>query len=203
MKIAVIDYEAGNLRSVETALKHLGADFVITKKPEEILKADRAVFPGVGDAGASMKVLTDTGIGDAIKEFVKTGKRLLGICIGCQILLDRSEERNAGCLGIIPGHAALFPVKKGFKVPHMGWNPIHHGEGHEIFKGIPDGASFYFVHSYYPVLEDKSMEICSTDYILPFSSGYAKDNVTAFQFHPEKSGPYGLRLIQNFIEMGD
>ena len=199
--IGVVDYEAGNLKSVELALKHLGADFYISKDPKDFRTADRMIFPGVGEALSSMEVLRKTGLGDAVKEFAASGRPLLGICVGCQILFDFSEERDADCLGIIPGRILEFPKDMGLKVPHMGWNQVEHGGRHEIFNGIPDNSSFYFVHSYYPKPSSISCEIGRTEYGIEFTSAVAQDNVVATQFHPEKSGELGLMLLQNFLSL--
>lgn len=197
--IGIVDYEAGNLKSVETAMKHLGADFVISNDPEVLLKADRMIFPGVGEAHASMDVLNKTGLGEAVKEFALSGKPLLGICLGCQIFFDHSEERDTNCLGIIPGTIKEFPSDMGLKVPHMGWNQVRHQNRHPVFAGIEEDSSFYFVHSYYPSPSEIGDEVGRTEYGFEFSSAASRDNVVATQFHPEKSGEIGLRLLKNFI----
>jgi len=199
--IGVVDYEAGNLKSVELALRHLGADFYVSKDPEKLITADRMIFPGVGEAFASMAVLGKTGLGDAVKEFAASGKPLLGICVGCQILFDFSEERNTDCLGIIPGKILEFSADMGLKVPHMGWNQVSHLGRHPVFNGIADDSSFYFVHSYYPHPEADGLEIGRTEYGIEFTSAVARDNVVATQFHPEKSGEIGLKLLGNFISL--
>lgn len=201
MKIGVVDYQAGNLRSVETALMHLEADFTVSDRPDVLKHSDKLIFPGVGEARASMAVLKSTGLGEMIKEFAGSGKPLLGICIGAQILLERSEERDTECLALIPGTARRFPAGSGLKIPHMGWNQVSPVVHHPLFKSIPIGTSFYFVHSYYPDVKDSAHELCQTEYGLIFASGLWKENVTAVQFHPEKSGEFGLRLLNNFIEM--
>ena len=146
MKIGVVDYEAGNLRSVETALAYLGYDFVTSDKPEVLAKSDRLVFPGVGEAASAIAVLQKRGLDQFIREYVTHGP-MIGICIGAQILFECSEERNARMLGLLPGEVKRFPPDCGVKVPHMGWNNVWHGNRHPVFDGIPDGASFYFNHS--------------------------------------------------------
>ncbi|MBN1799582.1 MAG: imidazole glycerol phosphate synthase subunit HisH [Spirochaetales bacterium] len=199
MSIAVVDYNAGNLRSVETALKHLRAEFFITSDPDKILKADKLIFPGVGEARAAMKVLHETNLDQAITDYYKSGRPFLGICLGSQIILDSSEESRTACLGLIPGVARRFPRQAGYKVPHMGWNQVLHNGSHYLFKGIPDAASFYFVHSYYPDPYEQKARITDTEYMIKFCSTLSVNNLTAVQFHPEKSGKYGLKLLQNFL----
>ena len=199
MKIGVVDYEAGNLRSVETALFHLGADYTVSGNPETVLGSDRIIFPGVGEARAAMETLRSRGLDEALVEFAARGKLLLGICIGCQIALEHSEERDTKCLGLVPGRVKKFDAGKGYKVPHMGWNEVFRNRKDPLFDGIPQGSSFYFVHSYYPEAADAEYELCYTEYINRFSSCIRKDNVYAVQFHPEKSGIFGLRLLENFL----
>lgn len=197
--IGIVDYEAGNLRSVETAMKHLGADFFISRSPSDFKNAERMIFPGVGEAAASMKVLKETGLDEAVISFAESGKPLLGICLGCQIFFDFSEERNTDCLGLIPGRISEFSKDMNLKVPHMGWNQVEHMNRHPVFKNIPENSSFYFVHSFYPAPADRKYEIGKTGYGIEFTSAASKDNIVATQFHPEKSGEVGLKLIENFI----
>ncbi len=196
--IGIVDYDAGNLKSVETAMRHLGADFFVSQDPGRLMTADRMIFPGVGEAKSSMEVLKRTGLDEAVKSFAASGKPLLGICLGCQIFFDYSEERDTQCLRIIPGTVKEFSAGMGLKVPHMGWNQVAHGGRHAVFAGIKENSSFYFVHSFYPSAE-KRYEIGSTEYGIEFTSAAARDNVVATQFHPEKSGETGLKLLQNFI----
>ena len=203
MKVGVVDYRSGNLRSVELALAHLGVDFVVSQKPADFAGVDRLVFPGVGEARAAMTAITDLGLDVFIKRFAASGKPLLGICLGCQILMQASEERSTDCLGVFPGVVKRFGSMPGYKVPHMGWNQVWHRNRHPVFAGIPDGASFYFVHSYYVECADETLEIADTDYVVPFTSGVARKNVIAFQFHPEKSGKHGLKLLENFFSMSE
>jgi glutamine amidotransferase len=197
--IGVVDYRAGNLKSVETALRYLGADFFVSQDPKRLIDADRLLFPGVGEAAAAMGVLRETGLDETILAFFVSGKPLLGICIGCQIALESSEERDTACLGLVRGRVVRFTPDLGLKVPHMGWNQVTPVREHRIFEGIPTGSSFYFVHSYYPLPQRKDRILAKTEYGISFASSIWKDNLVAVQFHPEKSGEVGLRLLQNFI----
>jgi len=203
MKIGVVDYEAGNLRSVETALRAIGADYLVADTPEPLLATDRLVFPGVGDAKAAMDVLERSGLADAVREFFRSGRRILGICVGSQIVLDASEENDARCLGLVPGSARRFPADLGLKVPHMGWNQVENTTGEPLFDGITPGTSFYFVHSYYPAPAQPEHRLGTTEYGITFAAGVHRDNLTAVQFHPEKSGEAGLRLLSNFLAMDE
>ncbi len=203
MRVAVIDYQAGNLRSVETALRHLGAEFCITARPEEALGAERLLVPGVGEARAAMEVLDPGGLGQAVREFAASGRPVLGICLGAQVIFARSEERDTPCLGILPGTVRRFPPslrQAGLKVPHMGWNRVFARGGHPLLDGVPDGSWFYFVHSYYPQPADPGLVLAECEYGLRFAAGVGRGNLAAFQFHPEKSGSPGLRLLANFLE---
>ncbi|MFP4365039.1 MAG: imidazole glycerol phosphate synthase subunit HisH [Spirochaetia bacterium] len=199
MKVTVIDYDAGNLRSVETALTYLGLEYVVSSKPEDCLKAEKILFPGVGEAKAAMGVLQKQGLDSALKEAFKKGTPILGICLGSQIVMDYSQEGNAECLGLIPGKAVKFPEIPGCKVPHMGWNTVEPVVSTPLFSDIPHDTSFYFVHSYYPKPENSSFILCETEYGIKFASGIKNENCTAFQFHPEKSGVFGLKLLYSFI----
>lgn len=201
MKVAVVDYEAGNLRSVETALTYLGADFFVSPEPKEILKADAVIFPGVGEARSAMEVLALRGLGDALRETAGRGKPLFGICLGSQIVLSRSEERDVACLDLIPGVARRFADAPGLKIPHMGWNTLSVRSFHPVFEGLQDNSSFYFVHSYYPDPSEDALCIGTTEYGLEFCAAFARDNVVATQFHPEKSGKNGLLLLRNFLKL--
>ncbi|MFP4430111.1 MAG: imidazole glycerol phosphate synthase subunit HisH [Spirochaetaceae bacterium] len=201
MKVAVVDYEAGNLRSVETALSHLGADFFVSPEPKQILKADAVIFPGVGEARSAMEVLALRGLGEALRETAHRGKPLFGICLGSQIVLSRSEERDVACLDLIPGVARRFADARGLKIPHMGWNTLKVRSPHPVFDGLPEDSSFYFVHSYYPDPSEDSLCIGTTEYGREFCAAFALENVVATQFHPEKSGKNGLLLLRNFLEL--
>ncbi len=205
--IAVVDYDAGNLTSVETALRYLDADFIISSDPKTILESDKVIFPGVGEARHAMGILSTRGLDEALIRFAATGKPLFGICLGCQILQDYSEERDTKLLGLIPGDVKLFPSGMGMKVPQIGWNTVTH-DNSPLFEGIPQDSSFYFIHSYY--LSTKLSDACDSpwisgraDYGIPFAAAVHRDNVWATQFHPEKSGPKGLKLLENFIQRID
>jgi glutamine amidotransferase len=195
----VVDYRAGNLRSVETALRHLEARFEISDRPEDIAAAERLIVPGVGEARAAMDQLAASGLDGAIDALYRSGRPLLGICLGCQIIFDRSEERATSCLGLIPGTARRFTAAPDRKVPHMGWNRVFQRRSHPLFAEIPDGTFFYFLHSYYPVPADVEVVIGDCQYGPRFAAAVAKDNLAACQFHPEKSADNGLRLLANFL----
>lgn len=202
--VALVDYGAGNLTSVSLALSHVGVSHVITRDPEAIRSAGRIVFPGVGAAGASMENIRAAGIDQALTESVKKGTPILGICIGCQILLERSEEDGGTpCLALLPGEVKRFdfahlPAPRP-KIPHMGWNPVAFEREHPVLAGIPSGSFFYFVHSFYPAPSRAEDVLGRTTYgDLAFASMLARDNVVATQFHAEKSGVHGLEILKNF-----
>lgn len=200
MKTGVVDYKAGNLRSIQNLLQFLNADFIISDKAEELFKCDKLLFPGVGEATYAMGQLEKTGLGSMMKDFYKTGKHILGICLGCQIILDHSEEGDIDCLGLIPGVAKRFP-SGGLKVPEIGWNSFDKVQEHYLLKDIPAILDVYFVHSYYPFVAPE-YGIAQTEYMVPFYSIISRDNVAAAQFHPEKSGPVGIQIMRNFVEYG-
>jgi imidazole glycerol-phosphate synthase subunit HisH len=195
--IAIIDYKAGNLRSVERALKHLGISCAITADHCEIMNADRIIFPGVGAAGKAMETIRELKIDKIINEVIARGTPFLGICLGTQIIFDSSEEDAAFCLGIIPGTVRKFP-DMGEKIPHMGWNTIVKTRDHPLFYGIDSDAWFYFVHSYYPDPANMDDVVAQTSYGITFASAVSRGNVFATQFHPEKSGHPGLKILDNF-----
>ena len=203
MKLVVIDYESGNLRSVSRALESYGVNPLVTGDAAHLSDADAVVLPGVGSGPAAMNALNQRGLVEPLRQFADTGKPFLGVCLGLQLLLDWTEEGDAPCLGIVPGRVKLLPggAANGLKIPHMGWNSVSLGPAHPALAGIPTGSYFYFVHSYYAELEDASGVAGTTEYGVPFCSIYAKDNLVATQFHPEKSGPTGLRIYQNFVAM--
>jgi glutamine amidotransferase len=196
--IAIIDYGAGNLRSVINAITALGYQAVITSRPEEILQAKAVFLPGVGAGGDTMIGLQKLGLTGTIRQLVSESKPLLGICIGLQILFTGTEEDGwHDCLDIIPGRVKKLPA--GLKIPHMGWNQVKQKIAYPLFEGIPDNTNFYFVHSYYGDPEDKSLIAAQTDYGISFCSAIARGNLVATQFHPEKSGEMGLKVYDNFI----
>jgi len=198
LKLVVVDYESGNLRSVAKALEQTGARPVISQDPGELLSADAAILPGVGAGDAAMKALRKRGLVDPLREFAASGRPFMGVCLGLQLLMDSTDEGNAECLGIVPGRVRLLPL--GQKVPHMGWNSVELSTAHPVLKDVPSKSYFYFVHSYYVQPADNSVTIGSTDYGVGFCSLLARDNLIATQFHPEKSGPLGLKLYRNFVE---
>lgn len=199
MNVVVVDYEAGNLRSVETALRRLGTEFRTIVDPEQLRTAERVIVPGVGDARAAMEVLTQRGFPDPLTEFLQSGRPVLGICLGSQIILDRSEENDARCLGLIPGTAVRFREEQDLKIPHMGWNTIASTGNHPLFEGLPRDCSFYFVHSYYPSPTDPDAILARSEYGESFPAVVGRENLVATQFHPEKSGEFGLRMLGNFL----
>lgn len=202
--IAILDYKAGNLTSVERALNHIGFACRITNSHEEIRKADKVIFPGVGAAGKSMESLKELGLDVLLHELFASGVPILGICVGLQVLFDSSQENSTACLGILPGEVRRFPEKLHsadgnlLKIPHMGWNAVRFTHDHPIFRGVPEGSEFYFVHSYYPEPADQAVTVGRTEYGIPFTSAVAFRNLAAVQFHPEKSGKPGLRILRNF-----
>jgi len=198
--IAVIDYGAGNLRSVANALVKLGCEPQVTREPADVLRATAVIFPGVGAAGDTMQQLRRSGMDKAILEVVRENRPLLAICLGMQVLLSASEEYGqTECLGVIPGTVRRLP--SGLTVPHMGWNQVKQTAAHPIFDDIPDEANFYFVHSYYADPDDPGVAAGTTEYGISFCSVIARDNLIGTQFHPEKSGDLGLRMYDNFLRM--
>ncbi len=203
--IAIIDYEAGNLTSVQRAVSHLGAPCRVTRRVEDILSAERVIFPGVGAAGSAMASLKRLGLDAALRRVLEAGRPVLGICLGTQIILEYSQEDDTDCLGLLPGRTVRFPRdhrdQKGrpLKVPHMGWNKVEWQQEHPVFAGLPPEAEFYFVHSFHPALTSRRDVVGVTEYGYRFDSVMARDNLAAVQFHPEKSGRPGLRILENFI----
>jgi glutamine amidotransferase len=197
--IAIIDYGAGNLRSVVNAVTHLGYEIKLTSRKQDVLDAGIIILPGVGAGGDTMDNLNKLDLADAIRRVVAEDRPFLGVCIGLQVLFTYTEEDGRhDCLGVIPGKVQKLPA--GLKVPHMGWNQVKQLKKHPVFDGIPDNSNFYFVHSYYPVPDDKSVVLGETDYGISFMSAVARGNLVATQFHPEKSGAMGLKFYDNFIK---
>ncbi len=200
-RIVVVDYGAGNLRSVRRALEAVGQRPEVTSDPKVVDRADGLVLPGVGSANDAMKALNQLGLVEPLRAYAASGRPFLGVCVGLQVFFDWSEEGGGTeCLGLIPGRVRRFQVapESGLKVPHMGWNEVRLVCPHPLLEGVPDESHFYFVHSYYAEPAHSSATIGLTDYGAPFSSIVARDNVVAVQFHPEKSADLGLRLYENF-----
>lgn len=206
MVIALIDYGAGNLRSVHKALTHLGASVHIAERPEHLKDASAVVFPGVGAFGDCVQALRRQELASALQEFARSGRPFLGICIGYQALFERSEESDSSATGLawFAGRVVRFTGSDGLKVPQIGWNRLEIVRPDcPLFSGIPSGSYFYFVHSYYPVPADPDLTAARTTYGETFASAIWKDNVFATQFHPEKSQAIGLRLLQNFVTLAE
>ena len=199
--IAIIDYKAGNLTSVARALDHLGYENQITDDAETILAAERVIFPGVGAAKATMENLNNHSLDDILVQYYKSGKPMLGICIGIQILFEHSEEEDTDCLGLLPGWVKRYPADSRLKVPQIGWNEVCQVRPHPIFEDVPNPAHFYFVNSYYPVPNVEETIIGKTAYGLEFCSAIAHNNLIATQFHLEKSGRVGLKMLDNFLKL--
>ena len=203
--IAIVDYKAGNLPSVARALEFLGHRSEITDRPERIAAAERIILPGVGAAGATMDNLRAFGLDTALREqVIERRKPFLGICIGIQVLFDRSDENDAKCLGFIAGRVARYPntidgVR--LKVPQIGWNRVRQTGSHPVFAGVPDNSHFYFVNSYYPIPDDPAVAIAESDHGIRFVAAVARGNIVATQFHLEKSGAVGLKLLDNFCRL--
>ena len=200
--IAIIDYDAGNVKSVENACRKLGKDTLITRDPAKILTSDKVILPGVGNFGDAVGNLRKFGLESVIRSLVDAKKPLLGICVGMQALFEKSEESpGVPGLGILKGECRRFAEKDGMKVPQIGWNSIHLLNDGRIFKDIPGGSFVYFVHSYYVDAADKGIVSAVSEYSSLFDASVEKDNVFACQFHPEKSGETGLRILRNFLDL--
>ena len=198
--IVVIDYGAGNLRSVVNALVRLGHQATIVSTASELASAQVVILPGVGAAADSMGRMEKLGLMDPIRRFIAEGRPFLGVCIGLQLLFTGTEEGGwHECLDVVPGVVRRLP--SGLKIPHMGWNQLKQRVTHPIFSGIPDETDFYFTHSFYVEPEDESIVAGVTDYGLPMCSMIIQDNLIAAQFHPEKSGEYGLKMYANFLKI--
>ncbi len=228
MKITIIDYGAGNLRSVARAVAHAGYEPCVTQDPYDVAHADAVILPGVGAAADTMRNLREHAMVEPVREYIASGRPFFGVCMGQQALLSVSEEGGEhACLDVIAGRVKKLPAaaeqtadsqqrtanskqqtngsqltdpNSRLKVPHIGWNQVRQTAAHPIFEGIPDESYFYFVHSYYPAPDDPSVVIGETDYGVTFASVLARDNIVATQFHPEKSGEMGLRMYENFLK---
>jgi glutamine amidotransferase len=199
LKIAVVDYGMGNLRSVSKAVEHVApqAKVLVTADPKEILSADRVVVPGQGAMPDCMRQLAASGAREAVVEATRS-KPFLGLCIGVQMLFERGEEGDTAGLGVLAGIVPRLRAP-GLKIPHMGWNQVYRSRAHPLWDGIEDGSRFYFVHSYYPAPRDPALTAATCVYGAPFTCAVARDNIFAVQFHPEKSQSAGLQLLSNFV----
>ena len=198
--IVIIDYDAGNLRSVQRACEKVGIISEVSSDPERVLRAEKIIFPGVGSAESAVETLKKRGLDNAIVDFFQVGKPILGICLGLQILLDHTEEGNKKCLGMVSGACERFKFSdRSLKIPHIGWNDIQINFKHPVIEKIKDGDQFYFVHSYYAKLVHEEEIVSYTEYgNMKFCSVLAKDNLFATQFHLEKSGELGLKILKSF-----
>ena len=200
--IAIIDYDAGNIKSVEKALQKLGQEVIITRDAEEILSADKVILPGVGAFGDAMHNLRKYGLDQVIYQVVENKTPFLGICLGLQLLFEKSDESvGAKGLGILQGEICRIPDKEGLKIPHMGWNSLHLQNDGRLFAGLPEDSYVYFVHSYYLKAEDESIVKATTEYSTHIHASVEQGNVFACQFHPEKSSDVGLQILRNFVEL--
>ena len=201
--IGIIDYGSGNLRSVYNAFKYIGEDAKICEKPAALKGVDKLVLPGVGSSKDAMRCLERTGLGDAILDSVSKGKPFLGLCLGLQLLFDKSEESGScRCLGLVRGEVKLFPKRRGLKVPQIGWNTVKKiKKDCPLFKGVEDNAFFYFVHSYYCASGEPGTTAGETEYGVRYTSVLWKENIYAMQFHPERSQKNGIKLLKNFVRL--
>ncbi|MEE8886744.1 MAG: imidazole glycerol phosphate synthase subunit HisH [Eubacteriales bacterium] len=200
--IAIIDYDAGNIRSVEKALISIGETAVVTREASVLRAADKVILPGVGAFGDCMNKLNQYGLSDVIREICASGKPFLGICLGLQLLFEDSEESpGVPGLGILKGHVLRIPDGEGRKIPHMGWNSLHLMGNGRLFKDIPEQSYVYFVHSYYLKADDPSIVKATTEYGVTIDASVEQGNVFATQFHPEKSSDTGLKILKNFVTL--
>ena len=200
--IAIVDYDAGNIKSVEKALQFLGQEPVVTRDKETLRQAEKVIVPGVGAFGDAMGKMHQYGLVEVLREIAAKGTPLLGICLGLQLFFESSEETpGVEGLGLLPGKIVRIPDKEGFKIPHMGWNSIQINPASRLLKGIEEGAYVYFVHSYYLQAENEADVAATTDYVVNIHAAAEHENIFATQFHPEKSGEIGLRILKNFIEL--
>lgn len=202
--IAIIDYDAGNLKSVEKALVSLGQEVIVTRDHDVILNADKVILPGVGAFGDAMEKLHSYNLVETINEVVKKNIPFLGICLGLQLMFEESDEApGVKGLGILPGKILRIPHKEGYKIPHMGWNALEINEKSRLFKGITNGAYVYFVHSYYLQAANDDIVAATTDYCTHIHASVESGNIFACQFHPEKSSDVGLMILSNFANLSE
>ncbi len=200
--ITILDYDAGNIKSVEKALIHLGQDVMITRDPESILQSEKVILPGVGAFGDAMCKLRDYGLDRVIRQVVDQGVPFLGICLGLQLLFESSDEApGVEGLGLLKGKIKRIPDKEGLKIPHMGWNSLKVKEGARLFEGIGENPYVYFVHSYYLEAEDPEDVAATTEYSTLIHASVEHENIFACQFHPEKSSEVGLKILENFMNL--
>ena len=200
--IAIIDYDAGNIKSVEKALVSLGQDVCVTRDAQEILSADKVILPGVGHFGDAMEKLHRYGLVDVIHQVVQQKKPFLGICLGLQLLFEKSDEApGVEGLGVLKGEILRIPDQEGLKIPHMGWNSLHLQNDGRLFQSIPEDTYVYFVHSYYLKAADEQIVKATTQYSTCIHASVEQDNVFACQFHPEKSSTWGLKMLENFANL--
>ncbi len=201
-EIIVVDFDAGNLRSVQRALEAVGQRARVTTDPHDVASAEALVLPGVGSAQDSMRKLRALGLVEPLREYAASGRPFLGVCVGMQLLFDASEEGGGvECLGILPGVVRLFHAEGELKVPQIGWNQVWLKYDHPLLDGIPGGSYFYFVHSYYAEPAEPEVTLGVADYGIDFAAIVARENVVATQFHPEKSGDVGMHLLRNFVAL--
>jgi len=200
--IAIIDYDAGNVKSVEKALEFLGEEAVLTRDPELLLKAEKVILPGVGAFGDAMEKLYGYGLVTVIRKIVEKGTPFLGICLGLQLLFESSDESpGVEGLGVLKGRIVRIPDGEGLKVPHIGWNSLTYPNQGRLYKGIPENSYVYFVHSYYLQAQEPEIVVAETEYGVQIQASVEKGNVFACQFHPEKSSGIGMTILKNFIEL--
>ena len=200
--IAIVDYDAGNIKSVEKALQYLGEKPVITRDTDTLLRADKVIVPGVGAFGVAMQQMARYGLPETLHEIVSRETPVLGICLGLQLFFDSSEEaEGVKGLSLLPGRIVRIPPKEGYKIPHMGWNSIRVNKSSRLMSGVEDGSYVYFVHSYYLKADRPEDVAATTDYVVPIDAAAERGNVFATQLHPEKSGEVGLRILKNFIAL--
>lgn len=200
--IAIVDYDAGNIKSVEKALQYLSEEPVVTRDKEILLKADKVIVPGVGAFGDAMGKMHQYGLVEVLRTIAAKGTPLLGICLGLQLFFESSEEtQGVEGLSLLDGKIVRIPDKEGYKIPHMGWNSISVNPASRLLKGIEDGSYVYFVHSYYLQAANEADVAATTEYVVNIHAAAERGNVFATQFHPEKSGEVGLKILKNFIEL--